>query len=65
MQAQNIAVITGNNLAYLQEVIARALENDQSVSLCVDGGLKVKRGESMWSPPLGHTLAVLTGAPRT
>lgn len=40
-----------NRLAFLFQ---KASENDQRVRFCFDNGLKVKRGEGMWTYNLGH-----------
>lgn len=51
---RHIIELSPETVAYLVEVGQRAIENGQTLKVCVDGGLKVKRGESMWTPPLGH-----------
>jgi len=53
----NIVEVRGRDLAWLSEVLQRAVENEQSVFLHVetygDGpALKVKRAQSMWSAPV-------------
>lgn len=58
MNPENIAVILSeSDLGWLADVMRTAAQNSQKVSLTVDGGLKVKVGESMWTPPMGTTLA--------
>lgn len=57
MNPEQIIVLSGSTIDYLLAVLATARHNGQDVKVCVDGGFKVKRGESMWTPPLGHTLA--------
>lgn len=57
MQKDQIAVIDSGTLTWLAAVCEEARRQGQTVSITVDGGLKVKRGESMWTPPLGKTLA--------
>jgi len=51
----DIIELSGRDLEFLLAACERAIENGQSVKVCVDGGLKVKRGESMWTPPLGRS----------
>lgn len=51
---QNIIEVETGTIQFLINVLTQALEKDQTVKVCVDGGLKVKRGESMWTPPLGY-----------
>jgi hypothetical protein len=51
-----ITELNEREVEFLSQVFQRALENGQTVKVCIDGGLKVKRGESMWTPPLGHDL---------
>jgi len=40
-----------NRLAFM---LSKASENNQRVRFAFDGGLKVKRGEGLWTYPLGH-----------
>lgn len=51
---QNIIEVQDTTIDYLIALLTVARENEQTVKVCVDGGLKVKRGESMWTPPLGY-----------
>jgi hypothetical protein len=51
---RGIIEVKGRDMEYLLNVIQSAMEQDQSVKVCVDGGVKVKRGQSMWTPPLGY-----------
>lgn len=55
---KNIIVLDGRDRDYLVQVLNRAQENDQKVSITIDtgsfGGIQVKRGESMWTPPFGR-----------
>lgn len=46
--------VKGRDMEYLMNVIQSAMEQGQSVKVCVDGGVKIKRGQSVWSPPLGY-----------
>ena len=57
MQKDQIAVIDHMTASWLASVCEEAFRAGQTVSITVDGGLKVKRGESIWSPPLCHPLA--------
>lgn len=52
----NIWELSGSDLDWLMAVCERAKEQGQTLKVCVDGGLKVKRGESMWTAPLGKPL---------
>ena len=56
MQVPRIWELTGSDLDWLAAVCERAKEQGQSVKVCIEGGLKVKRGESMWTAPLGKPL---------
>lgn len=57
MNQQNIAVLDHADLIFIQGVVNAALDNGQTVSFTVEGGLKVKRGGSIWTLPFGKTLA--------
>lgn len=58
MNPEQIIVLNNSTIDYLIAVLATARNAGQDVKVCVDGGgFKIKRGESMWSLPLGHTLA--------
>lgn len=48
-----VKINTPSTLAWLSSVMENALKNGHDVHLCVDGGLKVKVGGSMWTAPLG------------
>lgn len=49
-----IIEVDGRDLEYLIAVATNALSYGQTLKVAVDGGVKVKRGESVWTPPLGH-----------
>lgn len=51
-----IIELSPKEASFLIAVCERAIENGQTVKVAVDGGLKVKRGESMWTAPMGHDL---------
>lgn len=57
MDPENIIVLDRGDLTYVIAILRTAHSRNQPVSIAVDGGVKVKRGESMWTPPLGKTLA--------
>lgn len=61
MHPENIIVLDGGDLAYVIAILRTAQSMDQRVSFSVDDGLKVKRGQSMWTPPLGKTLVEYEG----
>lgn len=48
--------LSPREVTYLVQIANRAQENGQTLKVSVDGGLKVKRGESMWTAPMGHEL---------
>ena len=50
-----IRVLMASDLIDLRDDLVYAAENELRVSICWDGGLKVKVGEGMWTPPLGET----------
>lgn len=50
-----VTINSERDLAFLQAVISTAIANGQDVHFAVEGGLKVKRGGSVWSAPLGVT----------
>lgn len=56
----DIYTLDGTDLDFLINVAQRARENGQRLSVAVEGGIKVKRGESMWTPPLGRPLITLS-----
>lgn len=64
MKPENIIVLDSTNLSYVIDVLTTARDNGQHVSIAVDGGVKVKRGWGMWTPPLGQTLPEYEGKPR-
>lgn len=49
-----IIEISGRDLDFIAHVFRTAHEQGQSVKIAEDGGVKVKRGASVWSPPLGY-----------
>jgi hypothetical protein len=51
-----IIELSDRELTYLIAVAKTAQANGQTLKVCVDGGLKIKRGESMWTAPMGHDL---------
>lgn len=60
MNRQNIAVVLSErDLSWLSDVMLNAAQNSRKVSFFVDGGLKIKVAESVWTLPIGTTLAEL------
>lgn len=51
----NIVELSGRELDYLRAVIDMAIARQQSVRIVTQhNGLKVARGQSMWSAPLNN-----------
>jgi len=45
-----------DEMEYLSMVLQNALSHGQTLKVAVDGGFKFKRGESVWTPPMGQRI---------
>lgn len=52
----DITELTDSEIDFVLAVLATARNAGQTVKVAIDGGLKVKRGGSVWSPPLGYLI---------
>lgn len=50
---RNVFTLTGNDLRVVAEMTTRAYEDSRPLHVAIDGGVKVKVGEGMWTPPMG------------
>jgi hypothetical protein len=50
----DVYFLEGEDLSWLAGVIETAQREGQYLRVAVDGGVKISRGQSMWTPPLGR-----------
>ena len=51
---KEIIEVSGSHLSYLAYMASEAEKAGKTLKFAVDGGLKFKAGEGMWTPPMGH-----------
>jgi hypothetical protein len=56
MNREDIYVLSTREAQAVAADVARAAETGREVAVTVDGGVKIKIGGGMWSPPLGTRL---------
>lgn len=54
MDAHKIYTLDGGDLEYLADVLAKVAKRGGKVRFTIDGGLKFKVDEDMWTPPYGY-----------
>jgi len=56
MNREDIYVLSAREAQAVAADVLRAAEAGREVAITVDGGIKIKIGGGMWSPPLGTRL---------